>query len=95
MILKICAATILSAVLLSVQGASSHSFYSQACCDDRDCAPISDVRWTAAGWFVAATGETIATGDARIKASPDVQFHACIPSYQKRVRCLYVPGPGI
>lgn len=82
-------------VALGVTMAAAHSFYSLACCSNLDCGPTTGVKWSEAGWVIEATGETVPFNDMRIKESPDVQFHTCLPASWKRVRCLYVPGPGI
>lgn len=76
--------------------ARAHEWYPYSCCSDKDCRPVheSEVRLTAAGWFVIRTGETIPFAKARV--SPDGRFHIC--SFggldDGRTICLFAPGTG-
>lgn len=73
----------------------AHSFYSSACCSGRDCtmAAPGDVTWTPAGYVVKSTGETIPLTDPRIQHSPPGEpgYRLCVPPYDAKARCLYVP----
>lgn len=69
--------------------AQGHSWYSGACCSDKDCAPITPdrVTWTREGWLV-----TLGPGDHPMSGRPlseivpfdqvlpsqDSDFHACV-----------------
>lgn len=70
-----------------------HSWYSAACCSDRDCKPLpaGAVELTPGGWLIKETGET--WPQEKTKPSMDLQFHRCSTATNK-TRCLYVPGAG-
>lgn len=70
--------------------------YPYACCSDVDCRPASDaeVRETATGYLIVATGEVVPFGDPRIKDSPDGRYHVCQVGgdfEHGRRLCLFVP----
>lgn len=81
--------------------ARAHEFYSEECCDQRDCRPemfAGEVRETTRGYEIPALKQTIPYRDSRIKSSPDKRFHLCLFSMYTpgvgsalAVRCLYVP----
>lgn len=92
-------AAVLVILLLSVQMPQAHSWYSNNCCHDRDCAPLPDgaVEATSAGWRLIETGEIVPYGGAKERDSQDSHFHLCRPHGQGKVapiRCLYVPQFG-
>jgi len=81
----------LTAALGGCSPAHAHSWYSAECCDDRDCAPISDeyVSITAEGYEVVIPpgGHPLATsevrdlfryGDPRLRPSQDGDYHGCL-----------------
>jgi hypothetical protein len=56
--------------------------YPWSCCSNMDCQQISKpgdagVKETSDGYVVKSTGEVIAYGDKRVKASPDGEYHWC------------------
>lgn len=87
----------LAAFVWACQPAWPHDFYSAACCSGRDCTPaaLGDVTWTPAGYRVLSTDEVIPLADPRIQYSPPGEpgYRLCIPSYNAKVRCLYIPEP--
>lgn len=69
------------------------------CCGPKDCEPLPEnaVRWTVGGWIIAATGEVIPLGDARVHRSIDHQFWRCrhlAGEKAGQTRCLFVPDAG-
>lgn len=84
-------------LVLAYKGtAGAHSWFSYACCSDRDCRSVSlgEVERHDNGWFVVPTGETIGFDDARIHQSLDPVMYRCqYPS--GGTRCLYVPEAAI
>lgn len=80
-----------AAFMVAVTPAKAHSWYSWACCHDRDCHPVASdaVRETDRGYEVI--GQVIPYNDPRIQVSQDAQFHICQP-HPPEIRCLYVPA---
>ena len=77
-----------------VRMAGAHSWYSYACCSDRDCAPMPKPLWphpVASGWLLY-DGTVCPYIDTKI--APDSQFHECKRPDGKRL-CLYAPTAGI
>lgn len=72
--------------------------YPYSCCSDRDCKQAQgDVKETANGYRIVATGEIVPYGDRRIKDSPDGMFHVCQQAgdFDKgRILCLFIPPRG-
>lgn len=76
--------------------------YPWACCSGQDCRQASsgaggEVRETAAGYLIAATGEVVPYRDRRIRLSPDGAFHWCAHKAgidAGRTICLFVPPRG-
>lgn len=69
------------------------------CCGPKDCEALAEgaVRWTLGGWIVAATGEVIPLGDARVHRSIDHRFWRCrylAGEKAGQTRCLFVPDAG-
>lgn len=69
----------------------AHEFYDPMCCSDKDCRPLptGSVKETPTGY--QTQWETIPYRDARVKVSPDGQFHVCYSEIMHQVRCIYVP----
>nr|WP_048647593.1 hypothetical protein [Nitratireductor soli] len=69
--------------------------YPYACCSDQDCRQVADadVREGPEGYTIAATGETLAYADKRVRNSPDGVFHWCsiFGDETSRTICLFVP----
>lgn len=73
--------------------------YPLTCCSGIDC---RQVHWTAVvegarGYEIVATHELIPMDDARIKDSPDGEFHVCSVegSDKGATICLFVPSRGM
>jgi hypothetical protein len=88
--LKQALVVLLSVLLLSPGPVASHSWYSQACCSGKDCAPIpaSGLTETTGGWII-----TLQPGDhpmvtthtvnefipfSKGRTSEDGDYHACV-----------------
>lgn len=94
------AAALVAAFLLP-DSVRAHSFYSFACCSDKDCTPVPDeaVTETERGWEVfyksPLTGRLIQgfieRGSWRQKWSPDGRVHACEKFSTPEPQCIYVP----
>lgn len=91
----------IAGVLARMAAASAHDWYPADCCSGCDCRPVAaeDVRVTAGGWLVEATGEVIGFADAKLKPSRGGGFHRCSPAFCKagagdRTICLFTPGMG-
>ena len=72
--------------------------YPFACCSDYDCRAVTAgregvVQERPEGYVIAATGEVIPYSDARVKHSPDGDFHWCSVAGKAdgRTICLFVP----
>lgn len=85
--------------LRRVHDAPSGWSYPLSCCSNYDCREMKDgeVRETAQGYLIVATGEMVPYGDKRIRNSPDGKFHWC--AHQSGVDagktiCLFVPPRG-
>ncbi len=69
--------------------------YPFSCCSGYDCRAVSDAAIVegARGYEIVATGELIPMTDARIKPSPDGEFHWCsvAGADDGRTICLFVP----
>src|ERR1700752_4542248 len=69
--------------------------YPFSCCSGMDCHQVSDqsVIEGPRGYVIKLTGELIASGDTRIKNSPDGLFHQCTVAGKLtgRTICLFVP----
>jgi hypothetical protein len=69
--------------------------YPYSCCSGYDCRAVSSSRISERpeGYVIKGTGEVVAYSDARLKNSPDGEFHWC--SKQGRddgeTICLFVP----
>lgn len=74
--------------------------YPLACCSGYDCREVTGgpgglVREHGNGYEIATTGEVIPQTDAKIKLSPDGQFHWCSKGGRddSDTICLFVPPP--
>lgn len=91
-------------ILAFSKSAYAHSWYDNACCNDRDCYPISasEVEALSNGdWRVKETGETFSAPNSKsslkhIRFSPDGGFHRCSWNADRKASsiCLYVPLPN-
>lgn len=83
-------------IALFARPAKAHSFYSAACCSEKDCAPVSagTVKRTAAGWETPRGG-TIPFDDPRVKPTPapHAGIHLC-ERPDGSIICIYVPPAG-
>ncbi|CDZ51616.1 Hypothetical protein NGAL_HAMBI1189_40700 [Neorhizobium galegae bv. officinalis] len=88
------------AITCSSLTADAHSapagwVYPIQCCSDKDCEPVHDANVVESpeGYLVRDSGETIGYGDARIKQSPDDEFHLCRTKSKppSPTICLFVP----
>lgn len=95
------AAVLIAAIWLAFllpSGAGAHEWYSNDCCNDRDCSPIDAdlVVPMVDGWHVLSTGEVVPFGDRRVRMTPaeaDTPYHRCVRA-DGTTRCLYVPDFG-
>lgn len=69
--------------------------YPLECCSGYDCRPVSSA-WVTAGadGYELPTGEVVPYSDARIKPSPDGEFHWCsvAGADDGKTICLFVPA---
>jgi hypothetical protein len=69
--------------------------YPFSCCSGYDCREVSakQVSEKPEGYVIDATGEIVAYGDARLKDSPDGEYHWCsvAGADDSRTICLFVP----
>lgn len=69
--------------------------YPLSCCSGYDCREVSSSRIgeRSEGYVIKRTGEVLAYSDARLKDSPDGQYHWCsvAGSDDTRTVCLFVP----
>ncbi|WP_274628803.1 hypothetical protein [Arvimicrobium flavum] len=72
--------------------------YPFACCSNFDCRMVSSksISERPEGYMIKDTGEVVSYADARIKQSPDGEFHWCSVAGEDRSRtiCLFVPPRG-
>lgn len=85
----------LSATVSSAHDAPSGWSYPYTCCSMNDCRPVSTAAVTERpeGFVINNTGEVVAYSDARVKNSPDGEFHWCSVAGEEKSRtiCLFVP----
>jgi hypothetical protein len=72
--------------------------YPFSCCSGYDCREVSKkaISERPEGYVILGTGEVVAYTDARVKNSPDGEFHWCsvAGSNNGRTICLFVPPRG-
>lgn len=92
------AATVLVAVRCQpafAHDAPSGWAYPLSCCSGFDCraVPQTSVRAGPQGYVVQPSGETVGYADARVKPSPDDDYHWCTVGGRDdgRTICLFVP----
>lgn len=72
--------------------------YPFSCCSGYDCREVSKkaISERPEGYVIMGTGEVLAYSDARVKNSPDGEFHWCsvAGSSSGRTICLFVPPRG-
>lgn len=72
--------------------------YPRECCSDRDCRMVAlgDVHEGPDGYLIRQSGELIPYSDARVKPSPDGEFHWCPVAYDAEIYtiCLFAPPRG-
>jgi len=87
-------------VVLSVPPARSHDAptgwsYPFSCCSNYDCRHVDSgaVSERPEGYVIEKTGEVVRYTDARLKDSPDGEFHWCSVggAPDSRTICLFVP----
>ncbi len=73
--------------------------YPFSCCSTTDCrrVPADWIREQPDGFTIVMTGEIVGHQDARIKQSPDGEYHWCsvAGSNDSRTICLFVPPRGL
>ena len=93
----------LAVLFLPSGGARAHDapsgwMYPQLCCSGYDCRAVSDraISERPEGYVIKGTGEVVGYMDARVKNSPDGEFHWCsvAGSNEGRTICLFVPPRG-
>lgn len=94
----IAAVIVLPALPATAHDAPTGWHYDLACCQNRDCRPISSsaVKEGPDGYLITIDNETVPYKDGRIKDSPDGLFHWCTVDGRDdgRTICLYVPPRG-
>jgi hypothetical protein len=69
--------------------------YPFACCSGYDCRAVSSkqISERPEGYVIKGTGEVVAYSDARLKNSPDGEYHWCsvAGADDSRTICLFVP----
>lgn len=69
--------------------------YPFSCCSGYDCREVSSARISERpeGYVIKGTGEVVAYSDARLKDSPDGEYHWCsvAGADDSRTICLFVP----
>ncbi|CCV13468.1 hypothetical protein [Mesorhizobium sp. STM 4661] len=72
--------------------------YPFSCCSGYDCREVSQtsISERPEGYVIKGTGEVVAYSDARIKNSPDGEYHWCsvAGANDGRTICLFVPPPS-
>lgn len=72
--------------------------YPFACCSGYDCREVSKkaISERPEGYVIVGTGEVLPYADARVKNSPDGEFHWCsvAGANNGRTICLFVPPRG-
>ena len=95
-IFRVVALTACLALPASAHEAMSGWEYPIECCSGTDCYEIgaADFETIDTGYRIKASGELIAWGDKRVRASGDGRFHRC--SYggkpEAATICFFVPG---
>ena len=100
--MKLAIAAVFAALLTNPVAA--HSFYSMACCNNKDCRPVEkgSVRPVEGGFLVQRQwlmqkSEIVPYNSGRLEEAPDGQYHICLRLYgnmKGSVRCLYKPALG-
>jgi hypothetical protein len=92
-----------SSLLFVVPAALAHDAptgwsYPFSCCSNFDCRQVSakTISERPEGYVITNTGEVVSYADARIKDSPDGEYHWCSVAGEKSSRtiCLFVPPKG-
>ena len=87
-----------SCIAASAHDAPTGWAYPNSCCSGIDCRPVSKAQISERpdGFVINSTGEIIASGDTRLKDSPDCEYHWCSVAgeEQSRTICLFVPPRG-
>lgn len=69
--------------------------YPTACCSGIDCREVSDkaISERPEGYVIVGTGEVLAYKDARVRDSPDGEYHWCSigGAANTKTVCLFVP----
>lgn len=87
-------------LLGSIPFSQSHSWYDTACCNDKDCRPISTdaIYEKPEGIEVSIEGRKELVSYSALMQSKDGQWHVCLkePTHYSPsiIRCLYRPVAG-
>lgn len=90
--------------LLSVAPSIAHDAptgwsYPSKCCSGIDCRPVTakQISERPEGYVIQSSGEVVAYQDARIKDSPDGDYHWCSlqGADDSRTICLFVPPKAL
>lgn len=72
--------------------------YPSECCADFDCREVeaSTIKEGKGGYMVSKTGEEIPYNDARVRNSPDGEYHVCSAGgvVTGKTICIFVPPKG-
>ena len=96
------AASLMSAIVLAAPAlahdAPSGWIYPLECCSNYDCREVekAEVEEGPLGYVIRTTGEVIPMTDAKVKMSPDGEFHWCSRGGKQdgATICLFVPPRG-
>ena len=86
------ALTVAAAILAGGQ-ALAHSWYDDACCNERDCHPYAGKVVEGPDAYVLEDGTRIPVNDPKVRQGFDHQFHICI-SASGALLCFYRPLRG-
>lgn len=95
-LLLVAALAVVGAVIVAhAHDAPSGWSYPFSCCSNHDCRMVSAeaVRERPEGYEIGATGEIVPYADARVRMSPDGDFHWCSVAGKDDTLtiCLFVP----
>lgn len=81
------------AACLAATGAAAHSWYDNACCNERDCHPYEGKVVEGPDAYVLEDGTRIPVNDPKVRQGLDDQFHICIGA-SGALLCFYRPLRG-
>jgi hypothetical protein len=92
------ATAVLAAMPARAHDAKSGWIYPLECCSNYDCREVADadIDEGPQGYVIKTTGEVIPMTDAKVKMSPDGEFHWCSRGGRQdgATICLFVPPRG-